>query len=74
MDTYLITQILSEIMEKERYYTKAEIKQICEANNISLQDFFDYIFGKAVYFGRDDYERLLNNKMCKNKSGRKPTK
>lgn len=62
MDTYLITQILSEIMEKERYYTKAEIKQICEANNISLQDFFDYIFGKAVYFGRDDYERLLNNK------------
>ena len=62
-DAYIITQILSEIMEKERYYTKAEIEQICEANNITLQDFFDYILGKAVYFGRDDYEKLLNSKM-----------
>ena len=64
MDTYLITQILSEIMEKERYYTKDEIEQICKTNNISLQDFCDYILGKALYFGRDDYERLLN---CKGK-------
>lgn len=53
MDTYLITQILSEIMEKERYYNKDEIEQICETNNISLQDFFDYVLGKAVYFGLD---------------------
>ena len=62
MDTYLITQILSEIMEKERYYTKDEIEQICKTNNISLQDFFDYILGKALYFGYDEYKKLLNSK------------
>ncbi len=62
MDTYLLTQILSEIMEKERYYTKDEIEQICKTNNISLQDFFDYILGKAVYFGHDTYKKLLNSK------------
>ena len=62
MDTHLITQILSEIMVKERYYTKTEIEQICKTNNISLQDFFDYVLGKALYFGHDEYEKLLNNK------------
>ncbi len=62
MDTYFITQILSETMPKERFYTKMEIEQICKANNISLQDFFDYILGKAVYFGYDTYEKLLNSK------------
>lgn len=61
-DKYLITQILSEIMEKERYYTKGEIETICKTNNISLQDFFDYILGKAVYFGYDSYRRLLDDK------------
>ncbi len=62
MDTYLITQVLSETMEKEKYYTKDEIEQICKTNNISLQDFFDYILGKAVYFGYDEYKKLLNSK------------
>lgn len=62
MDTYLITQILSEVMKKERYYTKSEIEQICKTNNISLQDFLDYILGKALYFGYDTYKELLNNK------------
>lgn len=62
MDKYFIAQILSEIIVKERYYTKSEIEQICKTNNISLQDFFDYIFGKARYFGHDTYEKLLNNK------------
>ena len=62
MDIYLITQILSEIMEKERYYTKDEIEQICKTNNISLQDFWDYILGKALYFGHEEYKKLLNSK------------
>lgn len=62
MDTYLITQILSEIMEKERYYTEAEIEQICKTNNISLQEFFDYVLGKAVYFGHNEYTGLLKRK------------
>lgn len=62
MDIYFITQILSETMVKERYYTKEEIEQICKTNNISLQNFFDYILGKAVYFGYNAYDKLLNSK------------
>ncbi len=62
MDTYLITQVLSQIMEKERYYTKSEIEYICKINNISLKDFFDYILGKTLYFGHDEYEKVLNSK------------
>lgn len=62
MSKYFITQVLSEVMEKERYYSKDEIKDICKANNISLQDFFDYIMGKAFYFGCNNYEKVLNGK------------
>ena len=61
-DKVLITQILAEVLEKERYYTKEEIEQICETNNISLQDFFDYVLGKATYFGREEYKKVLDSK------------
>lgn len=41
---------------------KDEIEQICKTNNITLQDFLDYILGKALYFGHDEYKKLLNSK------------
>jgi len=58
----LITQILSETIDKNRYYSKDEIEQICQSNNISLTNFFDYVLGKAVYFGYEQYKEALNSK------------
>lgn len=62
IEVVLTTQILSEKIEKNRYYSREEIEQICQANNISLTNFFDYVLGKAMYFGYDQYKRVLDSK------------
>lgn len=61
-EVLLISQILTETMEKEKYYSKKEIVQICQDNGISFQNFLDYILGKAIYFGYEQYKELLDEK------------
>lgn len=61
-EVLLISQILNETMEKDRYYSKEEIEQICQDNDISIQNFLDYILGRAIYFGYEQYRELLDKK------------
>lgn len=60
IEKYSTTQIISQLMEKERYYSKEEIEKICIDNKISVRDFIDYIIGRGIYFGLDNYEKILS--------------
>ena len=53
---------LKDILEKERYYSKEELAEICQVNNLSITEFIDYYFGNAQYFGHDDYQKVLEEK------------
>ncbi len=61
-EVLLISQVLNETLKRGRYYLKEEIEKICEENNISQQNFFDYILGKARFFGFEEYKRVLDEK------------
>lgn len=56
------TEILNEKIKRGRYYSKEEIDKICQENNISQQNFFDYILGNARFFGFEEYKNVLEEK------------
>lgn len=59
-EIFLKTLVLSELIEKDRFYTKKELEEICDINNISIEDFIKYIVANIFDFNGDRYINALN--------------
>lgn len=60
INAYFKLLVLSEILEKGRFYTKSELEEICRANKLSLEEFLTYNLGSNFDYDYLKYLDILN--------------